>query len=140
MSEKMFGCTLVAKLREILLMEVYLNFSNKLMYGVRMMNNVRSHGYTPEEIYSEKGEKGDVRILAKVLFYDISRQTRRTAWLGCADAANCYESMTNATGSLIFQAFGILEEAAKSILTAIEEMKYFLRTAYSDSTIFLAAR
>ena len=140
MLEKMFGCTLVSKLRAILLMEADFNFSNKLVYGVRMMNNVRRHGYMPEEIYSEKGKTADDGTLAKVLFYDISRQTRTTAGLGCVDAANCYDSVAHAIGSLIPQAFGVPEEAVESMLTAIEEMKYFLRTAYGDSTEFAGSK
>jgi hypothetical protein len=59
MLEKMFGCTLISKLRAILLMEADFNFSNKLVYGVRMMDNVRKHGMMPEEIYSEKGRTAD---------------------------------------------------------------------------------
>ena len=82
MLEKMFGCTLAAKLSAILLSEADFSFSNKLVYGVRMMNNVRSHGYIPEEIYSEKGKTANDGTLAMVLFYDISRQTRTTAGLG----------------------------------------------------------
>ena len=35
--------------------------------------------------------------------------------------------------SLVFQAFGVPEEAIESMLTAIEEMKYFLRTAYGPN-------
>ncbi len=68
MLENMFGCTLISKLRSILLMEAHFNFSNKLIYGVRMMNNMRKHGYMPEEIYSEKGKMADYGLLAKVLF------------------------------------------------------------------------
>ena len=50
MLEKMFGCTLISKLRAILLMEADFNFSNKLVYGVRMLDNVRKHNFMPEEI------------------------------------------------------------------------------------------
>ena len=55
MLEKMFGCTLVSKLRSILLMEADFNFANKTVYGMRMLDNVRKHGFMPEEIFSEKG-------------------------------------------------------------------------------------
>ena len=72
MLEKMFGCTLVSKLRAILLMEADFNFSNKLIYGVRMMNNVHKHDWMPEEIYSETGKTADDGTLAKVIFYDIT--------------------------------------------------------------------
>ncbi len=43
MLEKIYGCTLVSKLCAILLMEADFNFSNKLAYGVRIMDNVRKH-------------------------------------------------------------------------------------------------
>ena len=48
------------------------------------------------------------------------------------DAANCYDSIARAIASLVFQAFGVPEEAIETMLTVIEEMKYFLRTAYGD--------
>ena len=121
MLEKMFGCTLVSKLRAILLMEADFNFANKLVYGVRTMDNVRKRDLMPEEIYSEKGRTADDGSLAKVLFYDIVRQTRVAAGLGSIDAANCYDSIAHAIASLVFQAFGVPEEAI-----AIEEMKIFL--------------
>ena len=48
--------------------------------------------------------------------------------------------MAHDIGSLVFQAFGVPEEAVKSMLTAIEEMKYFLRTVYGDSTEFAGSK
>ena len=45
------------KLLAILMMEADFNFSNKLIYGVRMMNNVWRHDWMPEEIYSKKGRQ-----------------------------------------------------------------------------------
>ena len=139
MLEKMYGCTLVNKLRAILLMEAEFNFSNEVIYGVRMMDNVRKYGYMPEEIYSEKRKTADDGSLAKVLFYDIVRQTHTSAGLASIDAANCYDSIAHAIASLVFQAFGVPEEAIESMLTAIQDMKYFLRTAYGDSTEFVGS-
>ena len=139
MLEKMYGCTLVNKLRAILLMEADFNFSNKVIYGVRMMDNARNFGYMPEEVYSEQGRTADDGSLAKVLFYDIVRQSRVAAGLASIDAANCYDSIAHAIASLVFQAFGVPEEAIESMLTAIEEMKYFLRTAYGDSRDFVGS-
>ena len=86
---KMYGCTLVSKLRVILLMEADFNFSNKMIYGVRMMNNVKKVGWIPEEIYSEKGKTADNGSLAKVLFYDIVWQARVLAGLSSVDESNC---------------------------------------------------
>jgi hypothetical protein len=136
MLEKMFGCTLVTKLRAILLMEADFNSSNKIIFGERMLDNARCHGFMPEEIYSERGKMADDGSLAKVLFYDIVRQSRLSAALASIDAANCYDSIAHAIASLVFQAFGVPEGAIESMLTAIQEMKYFLRTAYGDSKEF----
>ena len=55
---KQLGCTLINKLQAILLMEADFNFSNKILYGVRMVDNVRRFGLMPEDIYSEKKEDG----------------------------------------------------------------------------------
>ena len=121
-------------------MEADFNFSNKLIYGVRMMDNVRKYGFMPGEIYSEKGKTADDGSLAKVLLYDIARQSRVVAGLSLIDASNCYDSIAHAIASLVFQAFGVPEEVIESMLTAIEEMKYFLRTAYGDSTNFAGSK
>ena len=119
MLEKMFGCTLVSKLRAILLMEADFNFSNKMDYGVRMMNNAHKHNLVPEEIYSKKGRTADAGSLAKVLIYNSVRQSCIAAGLASIDAANCYDSIAHAIASLVFQAFGVPEEAIESMLTAI---------------------
>ena len=75
----------------------------------------------------------DGRTLAKVLFYDIFRKIQVSAGLSSVDAENCYDSIAHAIASLVFQEFGVPEKAIETMLAEIEEMKYFLRTAYGDS-------
>ena len=87
----------------------------------------------PEEIFSEQGKTADDGSLAKILIYDTVRQSRCTAALSSIDAANCYDSITHAIASLVFQSFGVPVNAVESMLTTIQEMRYFLRTAYGDS-------
>ena len=71
MLEKKPGCTLVEKLRAILLMETDFNFKNKLIYGCRMLDVTRKYRFMPEEIYSEQRKTADNDLLSKILFYDI---------------------------------------------------------------------
>ena len=73
MLEKKPGCTLIQKLRAILLMEADFNHSNKEVFGFRMLENARRHGFMPEEIYSERNKTADDGTLAKVIFLDIAR-------------------------------------------------------------------
>ena len=136
MIEKMFGCTLVSKLRSILLMEADFNYTNKTVFGIRMMNNVRKYNLMPDEIFSEKNRTAEDGTLAKILFFDISRQTRRPAGIASVDAENCYDSVAHAMASLCFQAFGVKGNSAQAMLETIQEMKFFLRTAFGDSKEF----
>ncbi len=76
MLEKMFGCALITKLRSILLMEADFNATNKIIYGQRMLHQAQKYKLVSEEIYSKRNRLADDGTLAKVLFFDIVRQTR----------------------------------------------------------------
>ena len=136
MLEKKPGITLIEKLQAILLVEADSNASYKEIFGNRMLDVVRSHGFMPKEIYSEKGKTDDDCSLEKFILYDIVLQSRTSAALSSIDSVNCYNIISHAISSLVFQAFRVPLEAVESILTAIGEMKYFLRTAYGDSKNF----
>jgi hypothetical protein len=56
------------------------------------------------------------------------------------DAANCYDSIAHAIASLIFQACGVPTEGVVAMLSAIQDMKYFLRTAFGDSKNFRGSK
>ena len=93
MLEKEANNNFIDKLRSIILMEADFNASNKQIFGVRMMENARQYGLMEEEIYSEKGKTADDGALAKVLFYDIVRQSRRPTAISLVDASNCYDAI-----------------------------------------------
>jgi hypothetical protein len=54
MLEQIFGCSLITKLRSIILMEADFNATNKVIYGVWMLHNMRKYRLMPEEVYSER--------------------------------------------------------------------------------------
>ena len=139
MLEKLFGCTMVSKLRSILLMEADFNFTNKSIFGSRMMGNARKYNMIPEEIFSEKNKTADDGTLAKILFFDIARQSRRPAGVASVDADNCFDRIAHAMASLCFQAFGVNKLAAQAMLRTIQDMKFFLRTAFGDSKTYSGA-
>ena len=70
---------------------------------------------------------------AKTLFYNTICQPQVSAAISSVNAENCYDSVAPAISSLVFEAFGVPEEAIKAMLTVIKEMRYFLRTTYGDS-------
>jgi hypothetical protein len=136
MLEKMFRVCLVSKLRVILLMEADFNAMNKEVYEVRMLKEARKYKLIPEEIFSEKNCMADNSGLAKTLFYNIVQQTRSSAAIASVDASNCYDRIAHAMASLIFQSLGDKATTVAAMLETIQEMKYFLRTAYRDSKDF----
>eukprot|EP00804_Cyclotella_cryptica_P006975 CCRYP_007113-RA/>CCRYP_007113-RA protein AED:0.75 eAED:0.75 QI:0/-1/0/1/-1/0/1/0/1178 len=140
MLEKQPGVRLISKLRAILLMEADFNAANKILFGNRMLNQIRKYKLMPEEIFSERQRTADDGILAKVLFYDISRQLRAPAALASVDAANCYDRVAHAIASLVFRSFGSPLPMTLSMLTAIQQMQFFLRTAFGDSDRAVGSR
>ena len=140
MLQKLFGCSLITKLRSILLMEADFNSANKQIYGIRMLGNARRFNLMPEEVYSERNRMADDGTLTKVIAYDIIRQSRRPAGIASVDADNCYDRIAHAIASLVFQAFGVPSSAAECMLTTIQEMKFFLRTGFGDSSDFASSQ
>ncbi len=69
-------------------MEADFNATNKVVYGMPMLANVRKYKLMPEEVYSERNCLADDKTLSKVLFYDIVQQLRRLAGLASVDADN----------------------------------------------------
>jgi hypothetical protein len=138
MLQKMFGCSLITKLRSILLMEADFNGTNKQVYEIWMLANARKHNLMPEEIYSKQNRMADDGTLTKVITFDIIWQMRRSAGIALVDADNCYNRIAHAIVSLVFQAFGVPSTSVESMLTTIQEMKFFLRTGFGDSATLLA--
>ena len=89
MLEKTPRVTLVSKFRAILLMEADFNATNKIVYGNRMLKNVRKYNLMPEETFSEKNRMAEDGTLCKTLFCDITRQARVPAAIASVDASNC---------------------------------------------------
>lgn len=75
---------------------------HKIIDGTRMLNNVQQYGLMPDEVISECNCTVDEGSLSKVLFYDISQQTRLSAGISSVDADNCYDRVLHAIASLVF--------------------------------------
>jgi hypothetical protein len=114
-------------------MEADFNATNKTIYGIHMLANVRKYKLMPEEVYSKRNRLADDGTLSKVLFYDIVHQLRRPAGIASVDANNCYNHIAHPMALMVFQAFGVPTPAIESMLTTIQNMKFFLRTGFGDS-------
>ena len=140
MLEKVAGIALVTKLRAILLMEADFNYHNKLIFGQRMMDLARQHNMVPEEIYSEKGKTAEDAILHQVLMYDLARQWKRPLLVASVDAAQCYDRVSHAMAALTLRAYKVQNSSVLGMLRPIQNMEYYLRTGFGESSSFFGGK
>ena len=115
-------------------MEADFNCHNRIIFGDRMMKLAREHGLVPEEIYSEKGKTPEDAILQQVLVYDIARQLRRPLMVASVDAAQCCDRIAHAIASLTLRAYKVPTSSVVSMLEPIQDMEYYVRTGYGESS------
>jgi hypothetical protein len=64
------------KLRTIQLYNANFNCYNQFVFGKAAMDSLNSIGYTPEELFSQKGSTSEDAKFDKILMSDLSRQAR----------------------------------------------------------------
>ena len=140
MLEKIAGIALVTKLRLILLLEADYNYHSRLIFGKRMMDLARQCGVVPEEIYSEKGRTAEDGVLHQILTYDIARQQRALMLVASVNAAQCYDRIAYSIAGLTLQASGVHASSVRSMLKPMQEMKFFVRTAFGKSENYVGGK
>jgi hypothetical protein len=140
MLEKEAGVIKVNKLRAILLMEADFNFFNGLMFAKRMMTRAEERGTIPIECYGSRNNHEAIEVaLNRRLVTDILRQKRIPGAVASVDADTCYDRIQHAAGSLCAQSFDVDPQAILAMLLTIQNMKYYLRTAFGDSDQFFSS-
>ena len=140
MLEKKKGVIKVNKLRAILLMEGDLNCANKTIFGKRMMEFAEERNEIPEEcVGSRRNHQASDVSLNRRLFCDIARQKKCSAAICCVDLEQCYDRIAHSIASLGARRWGVPQLAITCLLTTVQLMLFFLRTAHGDSDSFYSA-
>jgi hypothetical protein len=103
-------------------------FSRRLMYHAEKHNILH-----PGQFGSRKGKMAIRAILLKRLSYDIIRQAQMDACMFDNDATTCYNRMIPSIVMIKCRLAGMPPSAAKVVLTILQRMQYFVRTAYGIS-------
>jgi hypothetical protein len=141
MLEKTPGVILVEKLRAILLMEADFNFTNKLLFGCRLVHQAEKSGNLhPDADGSRKHRPCIATSLDNRLVHDIHRQQRLAGASASVDAAQCYDRMVHSFVSLVCQHLGMPQATIMAMLTTIQEMQFHLRTSFGDSNTFYGGK
>jgi hypothetical protein len=102
MLEKIAGVCLVKKLHAIQLYKADFNCYNQFIFGKHAMQTLTESGYTPEELFSQKGSTAKDAKFDKTLMADLSRQARQPMIVTLVDAAYCYDRVNHVIMSLVW--------------------------------------
>ena len=120
-------------LRTIWYMEADCNGGSKIHFARRMMHRAQDNNLISECQYAQKGKKAIEAALVKVLFLDHLRITKQAGSLTMNDLMQCFDRMCHSVCSLATRRLGTGPRVLQSMLTTIQRMKHFIRTAYGDS-------
>ena len=141
MLEKKKGVHIPSKLHAILLMEADFNFPNKLFFGRRMLQWAESRNQIPWEIGgSQNGHQAINCAINRVLTLDAFWQKWISSAVISMDADTCYDCMAHSMISLCSQCLALVVEVITSLLLTIQLMKFFLQSAFGDSTCFYGSQ
>eukprot|EP00956_Cyclotella_meneghiniana_P011552 scaffold16227_cov96-Cyclotella_meneghiniana.AAC.2 len=104
-----------------------------------MMSIAREHELIPDDQYAEKESDGQDEAFMKQLVYDFLRLMKIALGIVSEDASNCYDRIAHPFCSLVFQAFGVAIASVIAMLSCIQRMKFYLRTAFGESPGFMTA-
>jgi hypothetical protein len=138
--EKIAGVALVSKLRAILLMEGDFNYMNKWVFGYDAINKLYEMGYVPGDQYSQRESTAEDARMDNRLTMDLSRQLKHPLATMSADADKCYDRINHIVMSLLLMAIVGSVGTVAAMLSPIQSMKFFQRTARGDSTTFMGGR
>ena len=91
------------------------------------------------ELYGRRGCTAEDAKFDKTLTIDISRKLRHPIVIMSVDAANCYDRVNHIIMSLLW--FALLKgfrSPIQAALQSLQQMKFYQRTGFGDSTSFLS--
>jgi hypothetical protein len=137
MLEKISGVCLVKKLGAIQLYEADFNCYNQFVFRKAAMDSLNSIGYTPKELFSQKGSTSEDAKFDKTLMADLSRQARHPMTVVSVDAAYCYNCVNHIIMSLVWLVLtnGNIPAIVASLI-CLQTMKFFQQTGFGESKTF----
>ncbi len=137
MLEKNAGVCLVKNLRAIQLYKADFNCHDQFVFGKAAMDSLNSIGYTPEELFSQKGSTSEDAKFDKTFMADLSQQARHPMTVVLADTAYCYNRINHILMSLVWLVLinGNIPAIAASLI-CLQTMKFFQQTGFGESKTF----
>jgi hypothetical protein len=134
--EKVFGNIYIDKMRAICLLEADYNWLNKYVFAKRMMDRAFQEDIVLVKQFAKQGSQAPEGVVASSLFCNIARALHRTAAIESVDFANCYNAVSHPMASIALQSFKVRKVMLVMMLSVLQTMKWYLKTAFSQSLTF----
>ena len=130
---KKAGGTTIDKLRAICLFEADFNWSLKIIFAKKMMRNAKDYNLLPPELFATSGTSAPAGCLTRILWCDMNLIMNRSFSVQNCDLGQCYDAIHHVAASLALRSFGVPKKAVGVMHTVLQEMKFWLRSAFGDS-------
>ncbi len=131
--EKVFGNIYVNKMRTICLLKANYNWLNKFVFAKRMMDRAFQEDIVPVEQFAKHGSQAAHGVVASGLFCDIPRALHQMAAIESVVDANCYNAVAHPIASIALQSFKVRKVMVAMMLSVLQTMKRYLKTAFGHS-------
>jgi hypothetical protein len=102
MLKKIAGVCVVEKIWAIQLYKAGFTHYNQFVFGKAAMDSLNSIGYTPKELFSQKGSTSKDAKFDKILMANLSRQAHHPMTVVLADTAYCFDRVNHIIMSLVW--------------------------------------
>ncbi len=141
MLKKIAGLCLVEKLQAIQLYEADFNCYNQFIFGKAAMDFLYSTGYTPEELFSQKGSTSKDAKFDKTLMLVLSRQACWPMTVVLVDAAYCYDRVNSIIISLVMLVLTNRNiPAIVASLICLQTTRFYKQTGFGWSKTFFGGK
>jgi hypothetical protein len=131
--EKVFRNIYIDKMRAICLLDADYNWLNKFVFAKRMMDRAFQEDIVLVEQFAKRGSQAAHGVVASGLFCDIACALHRMAAIESVDFANCYNAVAHPIASIALQSFKVRKVMVAMMLSVLQTMKWYLKTAFGQS-------
>jgi hypothetical protein len=130
------GSSKIERLRVIHLFEADYNFTLKLLWGKRLVQQGEDNQCFGHQQFARPGHQCIDAVHKKTLTYDIARILATNLAVLDNDATGCYDRIIVALGMIAALRLGMPRNAVRMHAQALAKMKYFVKTAHGISEAF----
>ena len=126
----------IEHMHTIVLIEADHNMNNKLLGCCAMTYGELHNALAPEQYGSHKHMSASQASVNNRLMYDLMCQTHQGSIVCANDAKLCYNRIMHSVLSLSLQRLGVPSAPIQSMLTTIQKMQHWIKTAHGVSPQF----